>query len=387
MESGRAEHSGNPIRVMIVDDSALMRKLLAQMLSRDPEIEVIDTAMDGLFALEHLARVRPDVVLLDVDMPRLDGLATLDRIVSEYGLPVVMCSVLSNEGASIRLESRARGAVDFIKKPSIEDLTNGTGAQAIAAQIHRAAKKNLTFTEKPSHIVAHGATTPRPLFTSEAPIWSGQSKSVAVERVAVLARRIAPELIALGTSTGGPAALEQVLRALPATFPLGILIVQHMPATFTKMLAANLDRYTEISVREAVEGDKVVPGVALIAPGNMHMRVRRTADAYHVTLDQQTATVNGHRPSVDVLFESVAIASRGRAAGVVMTGMGDDGTKGLGCLAEAGALTIAQSPDSCICHRMPKSAIDHGHVRVVVSLNELAHALQRCGTAASRSAS
>lgn len=367
----------DPIRVMIVDDSALMRKLLTQVLSRDPRIEVIDTAIDGLFALEHLNKVHPDVVLLDVDMPRLDGLATLDRIVAEHALPVVMCSIFTKAGASITLDALSRGAVDFIEKPTVEELISGKAAEVIAKQIHRAARFCAHVDSRPRR---RPASSQNPYDTNP-PTAAGQMTSSSVEHVAKLARQTLPEIVALGTSTGGPSALERIVCALPAHFPLGIVIVQHMPASFTEMLAQHLDRHAAINVREAREGDAVSPGVALIAPGDVHMRIRRSSTGYFVSLDGQAELVNGHRPSVDVLFESLAVASLGHAAAVIMTGMGDDGANGMGRLAAAGAVTIAQSPGSCICHRMPKSAIDRGYARAVVPLDELASALMACGAA------
>lgn len=382
MKQTAPDRTVDPIRVMIVDDSALMRKLLAQVLSHDPCIEVIDTAIDGLFALEHLNKVRPDVILLDVDMPRLDGLATLDRIVAEHALPVVICSVLTTAGADISLDALARGAVDFIEKPTVAELISGKAADTIAKQIHRAAKFCTRVDNRPRRSPRRIPVPSQNPHSSNPSATAGQSARSTVEHIATLARQSAPEIIAIGTSTGGPSALERIICALPADFPLGIVIVQHMPATFTQMLAQHLDRQATISVREAKDGEAVSPGVALIAPGDFHMRVRRSNTGYFVSLDGQAELVSGHRPSVDVLFESLAIASSGRAAAVIMTGMGDDGTKGMGRLAAAGAVTIAQSLDSCICHRMPKSAIDHGYARAVVPLDELASALMVCGAAA-----
>lgn len=379
MNQTAPERTVDLIRVMIVDDSALMRKLLTQVLSHDPRIEVVDTAIDGLFALEHLNKVHPDVVLLDVDMPRLDGLATLDRIVAEYALPVVMCSVLTTAGASITLDALARGAADFIEKPTIAELVSGKAAEVITKQIHRAARFYARLDNRPRQSRRPLPARSQQTHTSNPSSAFKVSACSTTEHIAKLARQSTPELIALGTSTGGPSALEQVVCTLPADFPLGIVIVQHMPATFTQMLAKHLDRRASISVREAKNGDAVSPGVALIAPGDFHMRVFRSKTGYFVSLDGQAALVNGHRPSVDVLFESVAVASCGHAAAAIMTGMGDDGAKGMGCLAAAGAVTIAQSPDSCICHRMPKSAIDRGYARAVVPLAELAGALMVCG--------
>lgn len=374
------------IRVMIVDDSALMRKLLAEALRRDPGIEVIDIAMDGQFALDHLTRIHPDVILMDVDMPRLDGLAALERIVADYGLPVVMCSAQTSKGARSTIEALARGAVDFIEKPTLAALTSGEASKTISAKVRAA--------------VGARVRSPRPRLATPAGVSRSSFEVVdnlqtiavpklhiaesewqkTVQQVAMLARKAGPEIIGIGTSTGGPPALEQVLGGLPVDFPLGIVIVQHMPPGFTHQLASHLDRTCAITVREAVDREAVEPGVALIAAGGKHMRVMRTDSGYIVTLDERTPPVSSHRPSVDVLFESLARSAGAHAAGVIMTGMGSDGAEGLGKMAEAGAVTVAQTPDSCICFGMPKSAIDRGYARAIVPLDGIASAIIACGS-------
>jgi two-component system chemotaxis response regulator CheB len=365
------------ISVMIVDDSALMRKLLTQLLSRSPEIEIIDTAMDGQFALDHLKRMRPDVILMDIDMPRLDGLGALDRIVADYRLPVVMCSAKTTAGAKATLEALARGAVDFIEKPSLAALTSGEAGADIIARVRGAVGARVVSRRLPSASLPHtGVVAPVP------PPVSTASTRVAIEQIRQIANRIMPEIVAIGTSTGGPPALEQVIAALPGDFPLGIVIVQHMPAGFTVLLAEHLNRIAKIEVREAKDGDVVRPGLALIAPGGSHLRVTRANGQYLASVDNKGPLVSGHRPSVDVMFESVATASRGRAAAILMTGMGSDGAEGMGSLAKAGAVTIAQSPDSCVVSGMPKSAIDRGHVRAVLPLEEIASGIIACGIAA-----
>lgn len=351
------------VTVMVVDDSALMRKLLKQLLERDPGISVIDTAMDGEFALDHLAKIKPDVVLLDIDMPRLDGLATLDRIVAEHRIPVVMCSGVTTEGAEAALDALRRGAVDFIAKPSLDALRSGEGAAEISNKIRSAA-------------AARTLRSPGPRSAAPAPA----STTTSLAEINMLAARARPELVAIGTSTGGPIALEQVIGMLPADFPLGIVVVQHMPAGFTSLLAARLDRLSRIRVREAVHGDLVEPGLALVSPGASHMRVVRTERGLEVELDSGPL-VSGHRPSVDVLMASVAEAVGARACAVMMTGMGSDGAEAFGRLAAAGALTIVQSPDSCVCFGMPKSVIDRNFARAVLSLSDIASALVACGAA------
>lgn len=367
------------VRVMIVDDSALMRKLLAEMLTRSADIEVIDTAMDGQFALDHLRRVRPDVILMDIDMPRLDGMSALDRIVADYGLPVVMCSTRTTNGAQATLEALKRGAVDFIEKPSLASLTSGAGAAEIIARVRgavgaRVVSQRRTQAERP----AASATALKPSSSGASPA------RTSIEQVRQLAQRSAPQILALGTSTGGPPALEQVLVPLPGDFPLGIVIVQHMPTGFTTLLAEHLDRVAKIEVREATNGEVIRPGLALIAPGGTHLRVVNAQGQLVALVDDQGPLVRGHRPSADVLFESLVRAAGGHTAAVLMTGMGNDGAEGLGRLAEVGALTIAQSPDSCVVSGMPRSAIERGYARAILSLDEIANGLLACGAAAGK---
>jgi two-component system chemotaxis response regulator CheB len=369
---------------MIVDDSALMRKLLSEALRRDSGIEIVDIAMDGQFALDHLTRIRPDVILMDVDMPRLDGLATLDRIVSEYGLPVIMCSSQTTSGAKATIEALARGAVDFIEKPTLAALTSGAASKTMSEKVRAAMGARV---RPPRHGLAPAAgrkpfgvvNSPQKISEVSPKLHIPESEwQKAVQQAASLARKAVPEIIGIGTSTGGPPALEQVLSGLPADFPLGIVIVQHMPPGFTRQLASHLDRNCAITVREAVDREMVEPGVALIAPGGMHMRVIKADSNFMVTLDQRTPPVSGHRPSVDVLFESLARNAGEHAAAVIMTGMGSDGAEGLGKMAQAGAVTIAQTPDSCICFGMPKSAIDRGYARTNVPLDGIASAIIAC---------
>jgi two-component system chemotaxis response regulator CheB len=357
------------VNVMIVDDSALMRKLLGETLTRDPGIHVVDTAMDGQFALDHLAKVRPDVVLLDLEMPRLDGLETLDRIVALYGLPVVMCSTKTTSGGEATLDALNRGAVDFIEKPTLQALKSGEAARAITDKIHAAAGARV---RRPPRPPAPSAAAPPP------PPVPPPNIQARFQALAALSRRAEPEMVAIGTSTGGPQALEQVLAALPGDFPLGIAVVQHMPVGFTALLAARLDRCSRIRVREAAHGDRIEPGLALVGPGGRQMRIVRRDGRLVVSLEGDQSPVSGHVPSVDVLMSSVASSAGGRAVAVVMTGMGSDGADGMAQLSSSGAVTIAQSPDSCVCFGMPKSVIERGHARAEIPLSEIAPALVAC---------
>jgi len=373
MSAPSIANSNQPVRVMVVDDSALMRKLLSEALRRAPGVEVIDTAMDGQFALDHLTRIKPDVVLMDVDMPRLDGLAALERIVAEYALPVVMCSAQTTLGAQATIQALARGAVDFIEKPTLAALTSGEASISIGAKVRGAMNARVRSPARRQPAKPQPDHSPVPMPPIDAAVWQK-----TVKQIESLARQVDPEIIAIGTSTGGPPALEQVLGSLPKDFPLGIVIVQHMPPGFTQQLANHLDRICQIKVREAVDRETVEPGVALVAPGGRHLKLVAAEGKYQVLLDERLPAVSGHRPSVDVMFESVVQAAAGRAAAFLMTGMGHDGADGLGKLNEAGAITIAQSPDSCVCFGMPKSAIDRGHTRAVIPLEAIASAIVAC---------
>lgn len=245
--------------------------------------------------------------------------------------------------------------------------------------MRRAEKSAPPLRSNEPHEPATPGASPSPLTQT------GAAGSAPTGQIMRLARRVRPEIVAVGISTGGPPALEQVLTQLPGDFPLPIVIVQHMPAGFTSLLTAHLDRSSALTVREARNGEILQAGVVLVSPGGSHLRVVRTTSGYAAALDDRSPAVSGHRPSVDVLFDSVAAASRGRAAAVQMTGMGSDGAEGMGRLAAAGAVTIAQSPDSCICFGMPKSAIDRGYVQAVAPLEDIASAIIACGPSAAAS--
>lgn len=352
------------VRVMVVDDSALMRKLLTQALTRDPGIVVVDTAMDGQYALDHLKRVKPDVVLLDIDMPRLGGLETLDQIISEHRLPVVICSAKTTTDAHAAIDALNRGAIDVVAKPSLAALTSGEAAAEIISKVRNAAGASVRVARK------RNESTPA-VPTAAVPTPSVARTSPAVVRTTGSGAKI----LAIGTSTGGPPALELVLGKLSANFPIPIVVVQHMPEGFTAMLADRLDINSPLRIHEARDGDALLPGHAYIAPGGAHLRVARCGSGFVAKIDRDTPTVSGHRPSVDVLFKSVAEAAGGEALALVMTGMGSDGAEGSAELARRGAPTIAQTPDTCVCYGMPKSIIDRGLARTIAPLNDLAAVL------------
>ncbi len=336
------------IRVLVVDDSALMRKLIPAILARDPSIEVVGTAMDGAFALKKIEELRPDVVTLDLEMPRMDGMETLRLIMKRAPLPVILFSTHSKEGAYSTLKALALGAVDFIAKPT--DAAAGhleTIADLLIEKI-KVAKR------------AAGRRLPPAAVAIDPP---DQKKS---------ARSVLPpsRIIAIGTSTGGPNALQFVLSQIPADFPCSILVVQHMPEGFTEMFAKRLDECSALDVSEAKSGDLLIAGRVLICPGNRHMMVRRMPRGDMAVLSDGPP-VNGHRPSVDVLFHSVAQEFALSAVGVIMTGMAEDGAEGLGAIKAAGGMTIAQSEDTCVVSGMPRAAIQKGHANKIIPLDSI----------------
>ncbi|HEV2285482.1 MAG TPA: chemotaxis response regulator protein-glutamate methylesterase [Steroidobacteraceae bacterium] len=354
----------SPIKVLIVDDSAVVRKVLVEVLRAQKGIEVIGAAPDPVFAMERMKAAWPDVIVLDVEMPRMDGVTFLRKLMQERPTPVVICSTLTEAGAPTTLEALAAGAVTFITKPrlGLQDFLAGAGAE-IATAIRSAAGANVRRRSPRVPAAARLPAAP-PKHTADvilAPA-DGRAMSRTTERV-----------VALGTSTGGTQALEQVLSALPAVTP-GIVIVQHMPPVFTATFAARLDALCRITVREARDNDRVTPGQALIAPGGRHMLLQRSGAQYYVEI-REGPPVCRHCPSVDVLFRSVARAAGPNALGVIMTGMGDDGARGLKEMRAAGAHTIAQDEASCVVFGMPKEALKLEAAARVLSLEQLPEAI------------
>jgi len=336
------------VRVLVVDDSALMRKLIPNILARDPQIEVVGTAMDGAFALKKIEELRPDVVTLDLEMPRMDGMETLRLIMRRAPLPVILVSTHSKEGAYSTFKALALGAIDFVAKP--KEASAGH-LDAIADQLIekiKVAKRTVGKTIRQPVL----EEVPRPVKKNA--------------RVAVPPNRI----IAIGVSTGGPNALQYVLSRIPAEFSATILLVQHMPEGFTEMFARRLDECCALDVQEARSGDLLLAGRVLVCPGNRHMMVRRMPRG-DVTVLSDSPHVNGHRPSVDVLFHSVAQEFGPTAIGVLMTGMGEDGAEGLGAIKAAGGLTVAQSEDTCVVPGMPRAAIVKGYAARVLPLDAI----------------
>ncbi len=344
------------IKVMVVDDSAVVRQVVAGLLADDPEIEVLCAVADPLLAMVRMKSQWPDVIVLDIEMPRMDGITFLKKIMSERPTPVVICSTLTEKGAQTSIAALSAGAVCIITKPKLglKQFLNDASNDLICAVkgAARANVKKLRVTEKNNADV----------------ILPGLDKTSAMIQTT-------ERVVALGTSTGGTQALELVLKSLPRVCP-GIVIVQHMPEKFTAEFANRLNGLSQITVKEAQNGDRVLNGCALIAPGGKHMLLRRNGAQYFVEV-MDGPLVNRHRPSVDVLFRSVAKCAGANALGVIMTGMGDDGAAGLLELRKAGARTVAQDEASCVVYGMPREAVKRGAVEKTVPLNAIAHEIMQ----------
>jgi len=340
------------LRVLVVDDSALMRKLIPQVLQHDPTIEVVGTAMDGAIGLKKIEELRPHVITLDLEMPRMDGIEMLRQITRKHRVPVIVVSAHTKHGAGLTLKALALGAFDFVTKP--HDAASGHIEQIgkqLAIKIKVAAASGA-----PKMIITEPSTKQKEPRRSSNSHWPSR-------------------VVAIGVSTGGPNALQYLFSQLPGDFPGCLLVVQHMPEGFTEMFAKRLHESSAIEVKEAQSGDLLLAGRALICPGNRHMKVRRMDHGDIAVLVDQPR-VNGHRPSVDVLFQSLAQEFGSRSISIIMTGMGDDGVIGTGSVKAVGGNTIAQSPETCVVDSMPRHAIERGFVSRVVSLSNLASVLQ-----------
>jgi two-component system chemotaxis response regulator CheB len=338
------------ISVLIVDDSAVVREVVKQVLEADPGIQVIGTAMDPIFAMEKMKVQWPDVIVLDIEMPRMDGLTFLNKIMSERPTPVVICSTLTEKGAQATMQALAAGATSIITKPKMgmkrylqEDASNNL-VEAVKAAARSNVRRLAVGAVKPVAGVAHKLNADVMLAPP------------GTDRLG----QTTEQVVAIGTSTGGTQALEAVLTALPRICA-GIVIVQHMPEMFTAAFAQRLDSLCQIEVLEAKNNDRVIPGRALIAPGGKHMMLKRSGAQYHVEV-LDGPLVNRHRPSVDVLFRSVAKFAGRNALGIIMTGMGDDGARGLKEMRDTGAHTIGENEASCVVYGMPKEAMKLGAV-------------------------
>ena len=339
------------IKVMVVDDSAVVRQVVSGLLAADPEIEVLCAVAYPLLAMNRMKVQWPDVIVLDIEMPRMDGITFLKKIMAERPTPVVICSTLAEAGAKTSIEALSAGAVSIITKPTLGlkqflvDASNDLISAVKGAARANVSKLRVVEKKLNADVILPPQERPGAMLQT-------------TERV-----------VALGTSTGGTLALEALLSSLPRVTP-GIVVVQHMPEKFTAEFANRLNSLSEIIVKEAQNNDRVIPGQALIAPGGKHMLLRRAGAQYFVEV-MDGPLVNRHRPSVDVLFRSVARCAGSNALGVIMTGMGDDGAAGLLEMRNAGAQTVAQDEESCVVFGMPKEAIKRGAVQKVVPLGDI----------------
>lgn len=362
-----------PINVLIVDDSAVVRQVITEELGRHPDIKVIGAAADPIFAKERMSILWPDVIVLDIEMPRMDGLTFLRQIMAERPTPVVICSTLTEKGASITLDALSAGALGIITKPSIglRDFLQDSSADLVTAVRSAAAAKGRLRPIAPKPAPVHGVRPmPPSSYVTEkinSPKLTADAILDAPNGIPVVA--VTERVVAIGISTGGVQALEALLPTLSASCP-ALVIVQHMPEKFTATFAERLNGLCRIEVKEAQNNDRLQVGRALIAPGGKHMMVKRGPSHYYVEV-VDGPLVSRHRPSVDVLFRSVAKCAGKNALGVIMTGMGDDGAKGLKEMRDAGGKTIAQDEESCVVFGMPKEAIKLGAAEAVVPLNRL----------------
>ncbi|WP_369932740.1 protein-glutamate methylesterase/protein-glutamine glutaminase [Xanthomonas tesorieronis] len=348
--------SENPCRVLIVDDSAVVRQMLTEILSRAPGVEVVGSAADPLLAREKIKRLNPDVITLDVEMPRMDGLAFLENLMRLRPTPVVMISSLTERGADTTLQALALGAVDFISKPKL-DVARGLEeyAEEIVGKVKAAAKAKVRALDRPA--------APRP----------AGNAVVAPSAVSTLKFRTTDRLIAIGASAGGTEALRVVLEGMPADAP-AVVMTQHLPAGFSTAFADRLNRHSAMAVREASEGEAILPGHAYLPPGGKHLQVVRDGARWRCKIDDGPP-VNRHKPAVDVLFQSVARNAGANAIGAVLTGMGDDGARGLLEMLQAGASTLVQDEATSVVWGMPGTAFRLGAAQEVLPLDRIAERL------------
>ena len=368
---------GNKIRVLVVDDSAIVRQSLTAILEEDPEIEVMGTAADPIIAVKKIMKEVPDVITLDVEMPRMDGLTFLRKIMAQHPIPVVVISSLTTAGTEVAMKALEYGATEVIGKPSMNPDIFFQESHIMLCDVVKAAAQSKLRRRSPEELKATvQQQQPTPIIDPINPhsnplaVTPKYTADVMLEKSSINDVIISTEqIIVLGASTGGTEAIRVLLRTMPADMP-GIVIVQHMPEGFTKSFSNSLNQISKLEVKEAENGDKVYRGRVLIAPGNKHMLLKRVGKEYIVEV-KDGPLVNRHRPSVDVLFRSAARYAGNNAIGVILTGMGNDGAKGMQELHDTGAYTIGQDEASCIVYGMPKEAFKAGAVDTVLPLNKI----------------
>ena len=362
------------IKVVVVDDSAFMRKAISTMLAKDPEIDVVATARDGEEGLELIRKHNPDVVTLDIEMPRMDGLTALRHIMMEMPRPVLMISSLTNEGAEATLKALELGAVDFIPKQLSKVSLDIVKIEAnLIAKVKIVASRKLMHSRpRTSALTRPSLPTPttRPAYGSTSATTNGSSGTPVSAPNGTVKR----DVVVIGVSTGGPPAVQKVLSALPANFPASIVIAQHMPQAFTGPFAKRLDGLCQISVKEAEPGDRLKPGMAFIAPGGKHLLLKQMVSRVDLMISTEPATAL-YKPSANVLITSAAEAVGRRALGVILTGMGNDGMEGIRALKLKGGRALAQSDDSCVVYGMPKAIVDAGLSDEIIDIDDMAQAI------------
>ncbi|QXM06129.1 protein-glutamate methylesterase/protein-glutamine glutaminase [Crassaminicella indica] len=344
------------VKVLVVDDSAFMRKVISDIITLDKDLTVIDTARNGQEAIKKINECSPDVVTMDVEMPIMDGITALKAIMQKTPLPVVMLSSITKEGADATLKALELGAVDFITKPTNIFKMN---TEDMKVQLTETIKVASRVNVKSKYINQ-----------------ARKTKNILNRSIIYKENKSIKKIVAIGTSTGGPRALQEVIPYLPKNIPASIIIVQHMPAGFTKSLAERLNNLSEIKVKEAENHDQLLPGYAYIAPGGYHLKILKSASDYKISLTKEPP-VSGHRPSVDVMMNSLAQLELDNLIGVIMTGMGSDGAMGMKNIKQKNGYTIAQDEATCVVYGMPKSAVNLGCIDEVVPLQDIAETITK----------
>lgn len=353
--------SEEKVKVLIVDDSALVRQALTSIFETDKDIEVIGVASDPYVAVQKLKKVKPDVITLDIEMPRMDGITFLQKLMSQHPIPVVVISTLTEKGTDTALRALELGAVEILAKPKLD---TEKALKESTIQLCDIVKASAKVKAKKIKKLIELKTTPK--LTADAVLGKNVGKSML---------KTTDKVLVVGASTGGTEAIKVFLQGLPIDCP-GVVIVQHMPEMFTKQFAKRLDQECQISVKEAENGDRVLRGHVLIAPGSHHMLLKRSGARYYVEI-KDGPLVSRHKPSVDVLFRSAARYAGKNAVGVILTGMGDDGAKGLLEMKESGAFTIAQNEETCVVYGMPREAVALGGAMKVVALDKVASTINK----------
>lgn len=348
----------NPTKVLVVDDSLLMRTIITDIVNSDPHLRVVGTAKNGAEALTAIEKLKPDIVTLDVEMPVIDGLQALKQIMNRFPTKVIMLSSLTKIGANATVKALELGAVDFVQKPSPNNFLDLKKISAeLIEKLKTARRAKIPTIHKRQNIDQTRRRTVEP--------GSGVSSNLRW-------------IVGIGTSTGGPRALSEVIPSIPGSVPASFLVVQHMPPGFTRSLAERLDRLSQLKVKEAEDGEQVQPGYVYIAPGNYHLEVWQDSANSHPKLKvSQRELVSGHRPSVDVLFNSMADISNFSLLAAILTGMGADGSTGIKKVKQRGAVTIAESEQTCIVYGMPRVAIEQGSIDLVLPIEEISSMITR----------